>query len=427
VVSFTAELEKRLGKTLHVYQGSYSTNVAGSAGTHAGGGAVDFATWDAATIQVMRECGGAAWHRTPAQGPWIEHAHVIILGCPHVSLAAHAQRVDYQQGRNGLANNGPDDGPHVPYITWKDAMTIEGKDVSAYQPNFSPATTDDFVLIKASEGTGYRNPSAVVQEARARTGGRVIGWYHYMHRGNVQAQAEYFVATLGIADGDLLVCDWEGSAIPTCAEKDQFIKAVKALRPHSRVGLYCNVNTWLHTDTSNYCGDFLHIAHYSTTAPPIKTPWTIWQYSDGGGKLDHNRANFPTRAAMQTWAHGLIPPPPKPKPKPPTVKFIPYWLSYLLQARKLDMHAAVTVTTHAATTNTVERALRTWGYTGHLVVDGHYGTSTDEAVKWWQRTFALGGQQGGVLTEWQWKKFAGGPGGKRLFMPMSGNYKRWIS
>ena len=124
------------------------------------------------------------------------------------------------------------------------------------------------------------------------------------------------------------------------------------------------------------------------------------------------------------------PPAPKPKPQPkPAPKpsgLTPYWLSYLLQARKLDMHAAVTVTTHAETTNTVEKALRTWGYTGHLVVDGHYGTSTETAVEWWQSTFARGGQQGGVFTEWQWKKFAGGPDGKGLFTPELGNYKRWI-
>jgi hypothetical protein len=423
VIGFTAELEKRLGKTLHVYQGSYSTNVAGSAGTHAGGGAVDFATYDTTSIQVMRECGGAAWHRTPAQGPWIEHAHVIVLGCTHVSPAAHDQQVDYQQGRNGLANHGPDDGPHVPYITWKDAVTIEGKDVSAYQPDFTPDPTDDFVIIKASEGTTYRNPDALAQVKRARVDGRVIGWYHYLHRGNIAAQVAYFVASTGIADGDLLVCDWEGTWIPTNAEKDAFIKAVKKLRPHSRVGLYCNVNNWKTVDTTNYCGDFLHIAYYSTKEPPIKTPWTIWQYSDGSGKLDHNRANFPTRAAMLTWAHGLVP---KPIPKPPISTLTPYWLSLLLEARKKDMHAAVTVVTHAATTNTVEKALRKWGYTGNLVVDGHYGTSTDEAVKWFQAKVSPKVKPTGVFTEAQWTRFAGGPDGKALFTPELGNYQKWI-
>jgi len=287
-------------------------------------------------------------------------------------------------------------------------MTIEGKDVSGYQPDFTPDPTDDCVIIKASEGTSYRNPARDAQVKRARTSGRVIGWYHYLHRGNIPAQAAYFVATSGIADGDLLVCDWEGAQIPTNAEKDAFIKAVKNLRPHSRVGLYCNVNNWKNVDTTNYCGDFLHIAYYSTTEPPIKTPWTIWQYSDGGGKLDHNRANFPTRAAMLTWAHGLVP---KPIPKPPVVTGpTPYWLSLLLEARKKDMHAAGTVMTHKATTLAVERALRKWGFVGNLVVDGHYGTSTDVAVKWFQAKVTPGVKPTGVLTEKEWARLAGGPG-----------------
>ena len=190
-------------------------------------------------------------------------------------------------------------------------MTIEGKDVSGFQPNFSPAPSDDFVIIKASEGTGYRNPDRDGQVQRARRGGRTVGWYHYLHQGNIAAQARYFVATSGIADADLLICDWEGSAIPSCAEKDAFIRAVKILRPHSRVGLYCNTYTWKHVDTTSYRGDFLHIAQYSSSPPSIATPWKIWQYSDGGGKLDHNKAGFASRADMKAWADGL-----KPKPAP---------------------------------------------------------------------------------------------------------------
>jgi len=301
-------------------------------------------------------------------------------------------------------------------------MTIEGKDVSGFQPGFSPAAGDDFVIIKASEGTGYRNPDRAGQVLRSRVGGRTIGWYHYLHRGNIPAQAAYFVATSGIEDADLLICDWEGSAIPSSAEKDAFIKAVKVLRPHSRVGLYCNGYTWKSVDTSGYCGDFLHIAYYSSTAPAIKAPWVIWQYSDGNGKLDHNVARFPTRGAMLA-SRGLIPQP----PKPPIFKFVPFWLSLLLEARKKDIHAPRTVMTHKATTLAVERALKVWGCPLPLLVDGHYGTSTDAAVKWFQAKVSPGVTPDGILGEREWTRLAGGPNGRRLFVPMRGNYKRWIA
>ena len=98
-------------------------------------------------------------------------------------------------------------------------LSIEGKDIASFQPNFSPAGSDDFVFIKASEGTGYRNPFAVAQAKRARLDGRVIGWYHYGLHGAVQPQVDYFVNSPGIEDGDLLFFDWEGKAIPSVAEK----------------------------------------------------------------------------------------------------------------------------------------------------------------------------------------------------------------
>ena len=116
------------------------------------------------------------------------------------------------------------------------------------------------------------------------------------------------------------------------------------------------------------------------------------------------------------------------KPKPPVVKFIPFWLSLLLQARKLDIHAPRTVMTHKWTTLTVERALVTWGYPAHLLlVDGHYGTSTDAAVKWFQTKVSPGDTPDGILGPKEWTRLAGGPAGKRLFVPMLGNYKRWIA
>jgi len=298
---------------------------------------------------------------------------------------------------------------------------IEGKDIASFQPNFSPAATDDFVFIKASEGTGYRNPDANAQAQRSRVGGRVIGWYHYLHRGGIQAQADYFVASPGIVDGDLLFCDWEGSAIPTVAEMIEFIKTVKVLRPHSKVGMYCNTYTWNNVNTSKYAGDFLFIADYNKPVPT--SPWTIWQYSDGGGQLDHDRAKFASRAAMLAWSRGLIPQP----PKPPIFKFIPYWLSLLLEARKKDIHAPRTVCTHKATTLAVERALKVWGCPVPLLVDGHYGTSTDDAVRWFQTKVSGTKSPDGILGPLEWARLAAGPAGRRLFAPMLGNYKRWIA
>lgn len=110
-------LQHFCGFALRVLQGSYNTTVAASGGTHAGGNAVDLAVpsdpmkafYIAVILTWARWCGFAAWHRTPDQGPWVEHIHMILTGGGDPSPAAAAQISEYRAGRNGLANRVADD------------------------------------------------------------------------------------------------------------------------------------------------------------------------------------------------------------------------------------------------------------------------------------------------------------------------------
>ena len=103
--------ERRLGYPLTIVQGSYNAGrVSQSAGTHDGGGVVDLAAWDwERKVRVLREIGFAAWHRTPAQGPWGEHIHAVLIGNDKAAPSALRQVGAYKRGRNGLASNGVDD------------------------------------------------------------------------------------------------------------------------------------------------------------------------------------------------------------------------------------------------------------------------------------------------------------------------------
>lgn len=116
---FTIQLlqaaEKLSGQTIKITQGSYSTAVAASGSTHAGGGVFD-AHWPGSPIgdilvAAMRAVGIAAWHRDPSQGPWPNHIHGVAIGDPTESPAAQRQAQDYMNGGNGLG--GKDDGPNV--------------------------------------------------------------------------------------------------------------------------------------------------------------------------------------------------------------------------------------------------------------------------------------------------------------------------
>lgn len=187
-------------------------------------------------------------------------------------------------------------------------MTVKGVDVSAYQPTYD-ANGLDFVFVKATEGHTWTSPVQAKQAATARDAGVVVGFYHFLWPGDIASQAAHFVERCAGVPGDVLACDWETTSDGTaasCAEKDAFLAEVRRLRPKNRVVLYCNTDFWLHRDTSSDCGDGLWIADVTEAGHPrVKHAWRFHQYSSAGG-LDRDVADFPSHAALRTWARGLL-------------------------------------------------------------------------------------------------------------------------
>lgn len=112
------------GHQFVITQGSYQSGGGdeNSAGTHDRGGVVDL-RWcgHGDCILALRKAGMAAWHRTPRQGPWPDHIHAVVVGHPLLAESAERQVRAYLDGRNGLASNGPDDGPRlspIPRPVW---------------------------------------------------------------------------------------------------------------------------------------------------------------------------------------------------------------------------------------------------------------------------------------------------------------------
>lgn len=201
---------------------------------------------------------------------------------------------------------------------------IHGVDVSAYQSETYDLKGLDFVIVKATEGLSYTNPRLAAQVKRARDAGLVVGFYHYPHMANdPQAEAAYFLKKAPIQAGDIIVFDWEGyddanRSVPRSrqlAYRDAWLKYVKGKLPQHKVGMYCNTEYWLHIDTTSNCGDFLWIATGGKPAgePGIDFAWKFHQYSTAGG-IDHDVADFPSRAALKTWAAGTTTPEEDPMP-----------------------------------------------------------------------------------------------------------------
>jgi SLT domain-containing protein/phage-related protein len=103
-------MAKSLGASFSVTQGSFSSGVAASAGTHDGGGVVDLVPAGDNNVGPLRAVGFAAWNRGAAYGSpsFSPHIHAVALGDPTVSGGAAAQVASYLAGGNGLADGGPD-------------------------------------------------------------------------------------------------------------------------------------------------------------------------------------------------------------------------------------------------------------------------------------------------------------------------------
>ncbi|MEV6010945.1 GH25 family lysozyme [Streptomyces sp. NPDC051976] len=187
-------------------------------------------------------------------------------------------------------------------------MTVSGIDVASYQSTDYATAGRSFVMVKATEGTSYVNPRHTAQVATGRAHGLVVGHYHFARSGSMTAQADYFLSHAAARTGDILVLDWEDTAVSS-AEKDAWITHVRGAAHGHRVILYCNRDFWLNRDTSSYCGDGLWIADPEAAAghPRVEHAWTFHQYGESGG-LDLDVGNFASKAALQKWAGVSVPP-----------------------------------------------------------------------------------------------------------------------
>lgn len=115
-------------KNPHFYmvQGSYSSSVSASGGTHDGGGAIDLRTWQhtktdvVKMVKALRMAGFAAWKRGFGGDNFDPHIHAIAIGDRQLSSGARNQVAEYFRGGDGLIGSAPDGdrGVGKPFPNW---------------------------------------------------------------------------------------------------------------------------------------------------------------------------------------------------------------------------------------------------------------------------------------------------------------------
>lgn len=199
-------------------------------------------------------------------------------------------------------------------------MALNGIDISSYQAGINLAIVPcDFVIIKATEGASYVNPDFVRAYQQAKTLGKCLGLYHYAQGGNVEAEANHFLNTIGNRVGEAALClDWERNDNPRFGEND--VAWVKAWCDYVRAKTSVAPLVYIQQSIMQYfsqIGDYgLWIAQYADNNPTgyQANPWNegaytcaIRQYSSHGrlngwnGNLDLNKF-YGDRVAWNKYA-----------------------------------------------------------------------------------------------------------------------------
>lgn len=195
-------------------------------------------------------------------------------------------------------------------------MALYGYDVSTWQSVGTGDSAKDFLIVKATEGTGYVDPKCDKHYQRAKSKGKLLGVYHFarpdLNKGDAGARAEavYFVNNCkGYIKQAILVLDWEqpgttGQVTWAKAWLDEVYR-LTGVRPLIYMSAsVVNGNNW--SSISGNYGLWIagYPAAYNVKNPPTPTAgampykigawkfWAIWQYSSGAGTLDYNIANM---------------------------------------------------------------------------------------------------------------------------------------
>ena len=107
-------------------------------------------------------------------------------------------------------------------------MTIFFPDIYSGQAGM-PFKGTQIAMVKATQGTNYKNPDYANAKARAASAGAFFCAYHWLMQGNGSAQADYAFSVVGASTP--LMLDWEfvAGSNPGVADAQAFINRYRAL------------------------------------------------------------------------------------------------------------------------------------------------------------------------------------------------------
>lgn len=196
-------------------------------------------------------------------------------------------------------------------------------DLSHFNQNvdFAQAKDDGIlgVVHKATQGTGYSDPTYATHRDQALAQGLLWGAYHFGTGADGVEQADYFLGRVQPAPGVLLVLDLEANPQGPSMSLDEarafvtHVQSVTGRWPGLYAGAY--LKQLLGVSQDPVLGNcWFWLSQYGPTAvvPPNWTSWTMWQYTDGAqglgpytvagiGRCDRDKFNGTPDELRQLW------------------------------------------------------------------------------------------------------------------------------
>lgn len=214
-------------------------------------------------------------------------------------------------------------------------MAMNGIDISNWQKGIDLAAVPcDFVIAKATQGTGYTSPDCVRQVEQAMSLGKKVGVYHYIGGQGAVSEMDFFIDSIKNWVGKaMLVLDWEQGENSAWGNLGYFEQCIK--RVIERAGIppvvysSASVFPWDLCKKHN-CGAWVAQYADNNATGYQDSPWNegkygcmMRQYSSHGrlpgygGNLDLNKF-YGDAAAWDRYANpkGSAQPAPQPQPTP---------------------------------------------------------------------------------------------------------------
>lgn len=212
---------------------------------------------------------------------------------------------------------------------------IQGVDISKWQ-----GTVDwtkiisqgaKFVILKATEASGYKDPKFIEYYNAAKDVGLIVGAYHFF-RATVtgEAQAQNVETTLTAYPLDMpVMLDVElfDNVDPplVTSRLQRLVYELQGYQGYPYPGIYTSYGLWnSHVLAwSGWRNSPLWVAHWNATRPTLPRDWTeylIWQYKLDTGSVWGVQS---AKIDLDQWNENKpfpndTPPPPPPPPPPPT-------------------------------------------------------------------------------------------------------------